>query len=153
MFVWSVPTVLAELTRCQPAVASFVHDLRTSPDLTATMHAQFGQLPRISIDYALMEHAQRVINLEATFDWDDVGSWLSVAKYLPTDAAGNAVKGILSQLRSHDNIVYSNQPTQIALLGVNNLIVVQTADALLIADRNAADEIKKIVDQVPASLR
>jgi mannose-1-phosphate guanylyltransferase len=132
-----VPTVLAELTRCQPAVASFVHDLRTSPDLTATMHAQFGQLPRISIDYALMEHAQRVINLEATFDWDDVGSWLSVAKYLPTDAAGNAVKGILSQLRSHDNIVYSNQPT----------------DALLIADRNAADEIKKIVDQVPASLR
>lgn len=153
MFVWSVPTVLAELTRCQPAVASFVHDLRTSPELTTTMHAQFGQQPRISIDYALMEHARRVINLEATFDWDDVGSWLSVAKYLPTDAAGNAVKGILSQLRSHDNIVYSNQPTQIALLGVNNLIVVQTADALLIADRNAADEIKKIVDQVPASLR
>ena len=153
MFVWSVPTVLAELTRCQPALASFVHDLRTSPDLTTTMHAQFGQQPRISIDYALMEHARRVINLEATFDWDDVGSWLSVAKYLPTDAAGNAVKGTLSQLRSHDNIVYSNQPTQIALLGVNNLIVVQTADALLIADKNAADEIKKIVDQVPASLR
>jgi len=153
MFVWSVPTVITELTRCQPALAEFINELRSSPDLPGTLQAQFNRLPKISIDYALMEHARRVLNIEATFDWDDVGSWLSVAKYLPTDADDNASKRPLTQLRSQGNIVYSTQPTQIALLGVKDLIIVQTADALLIADKNAADDIKKIVDQVPEPLR
>jgi mannose-1-phosphate guanylyltransferase len=153
MFVWSVPTVFTELTRCQPALASFVNELRTSRDLPGTLRAQFSRLPRISIDYALLERASRVLNIEATFDWDDVGSWLSVAKYLPADADGNATKGVVTALRSHHNIVYSNLPSRIALLGVHDLIVVQTPDALLIAHKSAADEIKKIVDQVPESLR
>ena len=153
MFVWSIPTVFTELTRCQPALAAFVNELRTSKDLPGTLRAQFNRLPRISIDYALLERASRVLNIEATFDWDDVGSWLSVAKYLPNDADGNATKGCVTTLRAHHNIVFSNQPCRIALLGVHDLIVVQTADAVLIAHKSAADEIKKIVDQVPAELR
>lgn len=153
MFVWSVPTVFSELTQCQPVLAGFINELRTSRDLVGTVRAQFGRLPRISIDYALLERASRVLNIEATFDWDDVGSWLSVAKYLPADADGNAIRGALTSLRSHDNIIYSNQPARIALLGVHDLIIVQTADALLIAHKSAADEIKKIVDQVPEDLR
>jgi len=153
MFVWSVPTVFTELTRCQPALAGFVNELRTSRDLPGTLRAQFSRLPKISIDYALLERASRVLNIEATFDWDDVGSWLSLARYLPTDPDGNAIKGPVTPLRAHGNIVYSNVPTRIALLGVDNLIVVQTPDALLIADKDAADEIKKIVDRVPEELR
>lgn len=153
MFVWSVPTVFTELTRCQPALAGFVNELRTSRDLAGTLRAQFSRLPKISIDYALLERASRVLNIEATFDWDDVGSWLSLARYLPTDTDGNAVKGPVTQLRAHGNIVYSSLPTRIALLGVDDLIVVQTPDALLIADKDAADEIKKIVDRVPEELR
>jgi len=153
MFVWSVPTVFTELTRCQPALAGFINELRTSRDLPGTVRAQFGRLPRISIDYALLERASRVLNIEATFDWDDVGSWLSIAKYLPSDSDDNATKGTVTTLRARHNIVYSNQPTRIALLGVHDLIVVQTADALLIAHKSAADEIKKIVDQVPEALR
>jgi mannose-1-phosphate guanylyltransferase len=153
MFVWSVPTVFTELTRCQPDLARFINELRTSRDLPGTLLAQFSRLPRISIDYALLERASRVLNIEATFDWDDVGSWLSVAKYLPNDADGNATKGTVTTLRAQNNIVYSTHPAHIALLGVHDLIVVQTADALLIADKSAADEIKKIVDQVPEELR
>ncbi len=153
MFVWSVPTVFTELTRCQPALARFVNELRTSRDLPGTLRAQFGRMPKISIDYALLERASRVLNIEATFDWDDVGSWLSLAKYLPTDADRNAVKGAVTPLRAHGNIVYSSQPGRIALLGVNDLIVIQTADALLIADKKAADEIKRIVALVPEELR
>lgn len=153
MFVWSVPTVFSELTQCQPVLAGFINELRTSRDLPGTLNAQFGRLPRISIDYALLERASRVLNIEATFDWDDVGSWLSVAKYLPVDTHHNATRGTVTALRSHNNIVYSNQPARIALLGVHDLIVVQTADALLIAHKSAADEIKKVVDAVPEALR
>lgn len=153
MFIWSVPAVFGELTRCQPRLAEFIDDLRTSRDLPGTVKAQFGSLPKISIDYALLEKASRVLNIEATFDWDDVGSWISVAKYLPTDADGNATRGTFTQLRAQGNIVYSTQPTQIALLGVEDLIVVQTGDALLIAHKSAADEIKKLVEKVPKELQ
>ncbi len=153
MFVWAVPTVYAELAEHTPALADFINELRASPDLAGTVKAQFGRLPKISIDYALMERASHVLNVEATFDWDDVGSWLSVAKYLTNDDAGNATRGTVQQLRSERNIVYTNQPVQVALLGVEDLIVVQTADALLIANKTMADDIKKIVELVPDGLK
>ncbi len=152
MFVWTIPTVFHELTRHCPQLATFINELRTSTDLAATVKAQFASLPKISIDYALMEKASRVLNVEATFDWDDVGSWLSVAKYLPQDSAGNASRATVTQLDSHGNIVFCREPVHIALLGVENLIIVQTGDALLIANKACADKIKKLADLVPREL-
>jgi mannose-1-phosphate guanylyltransferase len=148
-----VPTVYAELVNHAAPLAEFVSELRKSVDLPGTVRAQFPSLPKVSIDYALMERASSVLNIEATFDWDDVGSWLSVAKYLPTDESENAARATVTQIRSNGNIIYSTQSAHVALLGVKNLIIVQTGDALLIADKTAADEIKKIVDRVPEGLR
>jgi mannose-1-phosphate guanylyltransferase len=152
MFVWSVPTVLAELTRHCPGLADFVNEFRLARDPLGTIKAQFGRLPKTSVDYALMEKASRVLNIEATFDWDDVGGWVSVAKYLPHDEHDNATRGPLTSLESSGNIVYSREPVHVALLGVNDLIVVQTKDALLVADKSAADNIKKLVEKVPSEL-
>ena len=153
MFVWSIPTVVAELTRHCPELARFVNELRLSRDPAGTIQAQFKRLPKISVDYALMECASRVLNVEGTFDWDDVGSWRSVAAYLPQDRRGNATRGTVTALDSGGNIVFSDTPVHVALLGVHDLIVVQTADAILIADKDAAESIKKIVDKVPPELR
>lgn len=152
MFIWSVAAVMAELSRHRPELAKFVGEIRQSKHLQATIDAQFMNLPQISIDYALMERAGRVLNLEATFDWDDVGSWISVGKYLPTDPHGNAANQDVTQLDSYGNIVFSTAGQNISLLGVTDLIVVQTADALLVANKHSADAIKKIVDLVPLSL-
>lgn len=152
MFIWSVSAVMAELSRHRPELSKFVGEIRQTQDLKATIEAQFGTLPQISIDYALMEKASRVLNLEATFDWDDVGSWISVGKYLPTDDCGNAANQAVTQLDSHGNIIFSTAGQNISLLGVTDLIVVQTADALLVANKHSADAIKKIVDLVPVSL-
>lgn len=152
MFIWSVSAVIAALSRHRPELANFVAEIRQTKDLKATIEAQFGTLPQISIDYALMEKAGRVLNLEATFDWDDVGSWISVGKYLPTDADGNAANQPLTQLDANGNIVFSTAGQNVSLLGVQDLIIVQTADALLVADKNCADAIKKIVDMVPPAL-
>ena len=152
MFIWSVSAVVAELSRHRPELAHFVAEIRHSKDLKATIEAQFAALPQISIVYALMEKAGRVLNVEASFDWDDVGSWISVGKYLPKDAAGNAANQALVQIDSHDNIVFSTAGQNISLLGVTDLIVVQTADALLVANRHSADAIKKIVELVPTAL-
>ena len=152
MFIWSVSAVISELSRHRPELAKFVAEIRQTKDLKATIDAQFGTLPQISIDYALMEKAGRVLNLEATFDWDDVGSWISAGKYLPTDDCGNASNQAVTQIDSHGNIIFSTAGQNVSLLGVTDLIVVQTADALLVANKHSADAIKKIVEMVPASL-
>lgn len=153
MFVWSLPNVIRELSTHQPELASFISELRRSPNLAATVAAQFPKLTPISIDYALMEKASRVLNIEATFDWDDVGSWLSVANYLDLAGNDNRVNTPVSEIDSENNIVFNaRKGSHIALLGVDDLIIVQTDDALLIANRHQADAIKKLSDLVPPEL-
>lgn len=153
MFIWSIPTVFAELSRHAPELAAFVETIRDSPDMRAAIDSRFQQLPKISIDYALMEKASSVLNIEATFDWDDIGGWPSVAKYLDQDEGGNSTRGAVSQLESANNIVYNAGGKRITLLGVHDLIVVETDDAILIANRADADKVKTLVDIVPEELR
>ena len=152
MFIWSVPAVIAELSQHCPELARFVSEVVRTRDLKATLDGQFGGLPKISIDYALMEKANRVLNVEASFDWDDVGSWISVGKYLPHDEQQNAANAPLSQIEAAGNIVFSTSGKRIALLGVKDLIIVDTGDAILVADKHSADAIKKLVDVVPPEL-
>ena len=153
MFVWSLPIVIQQLATHTPELAGFVNELRRSTDLAATVAASFPKLTPISIDYALMENADRVLNIEATFDWDDVGSWLSIAKYLEVDGDDNRANEPITQLDSQNNIIFNARPgTRIALLGVDDLIIVQTPDALLIANRHQADAIKKLSPLLPLDL-
>jgi len=153
MFVWSLPTVFKQLATHAPELAGFITEMRKSSDLSATIAAQFPRLCPISIDYALMEKAARVFNIEATFDWDDVGSWLSVAKYLEVSGDENRTNQPVTEIGSRNNVVFNaRKGCRVALLGVNDLIVVQTEDGLLIANRHQADDIKKIVDLLPKEL-
>ena len=154
IFIWTLPTVTAQLASHCPELANFASEIRKSSDVLATIESQFAKLTPISIDYALMERADRVLNIEATFDWDDVGSWISLAKYLDNDEKSNRANCAVTQLDCHDNIVFSESGTnrRVALLGVHDLIIVQTEDAILVADRNQADEIKKLVKEIPPEL-
>lgn len=152
MFIWHLPAVRAELGAHCPELARFVTDIAEAPDLASAMHRSFGSLTPVSIDYALMEASARVSNIEAGFDWDDVGGWLSVANHLPVDDQGNRSRAAASHYGAADNVVFSTTGQHIALLGVKDLIIVQTGDALLIARKDAADDIKKLVAQVPPAL-
>ncbi len=153
MFIWTLPAIFSELSRHAPALADFVAEVRKSKNVCATVKKQFGKLPKLSIDYALMERATRVLNVEATFDWDDVGNWTSVGRYLTQDKNGNQHNCELSQFDSAGNIVFTQTDNRVALLGVQDLIVVQAKDAVLIASRSHAESIKKLVDSLPAELR
>jgi mannose-1-phosphate guanylyltransferase len=114
---------------------------------------QFGKLPKLSIDYALMEKATRVLNIEATFDWDDVGNWTSVGRYLNRGRRRQPAQLRLSQQDASNNIIFAQTGQHVALLGVQDLIVVASKDGLLVADRSKAENIKKIVDGLPPELR
>lgn len=153
MFVWSLPTVIKQLASHAPELSEFISELRKSSNLEATIEAQFPKLTPVSIDYALMETANRVLNIEATFDWDDVGSWLSIANYLIDAGNNNRSNQACSQIDSENNIIFnSTQDSHIALLGVDDLIIVKTDDALLIANRHQAEAIKKLADLLPQHL-
>ena len=153
MFVWSVPTVLSEFNRHAPELADFISQVRSPKDLDQILHERFAKLPRISFDYAIMEKAEHVLVVEASFDWDDVGSWQAVAHYFKKDEHGNAANSALTALDSTDNIIFNDGETTIALLGVHNLIVVRTGDAILICHRHQAEKIKNLVGTLPPELQ
>ncbi|MBA3832746.1 MAG: mannose-1-phosphate guanylyltransferase [Chthoniobacterales bacterium] len=153
MFVSSVPTVLSEFNRHAPELGHFISQLRAPNNWEATLRERFSKLPRISFDYAIMEKADRVLVVEASFDWDDVGGWRAVASYLEDDGKGNVANRDLTTLNASNNIVFNESSTKIALLGVHNLIVVQTEDALLICHRHDAERIKDLVRDLPPELQ
>lgn len=153
MFVWSVPTVLSEFNRHAPELADFISQIRAPGEFAKALRERFHKLPRISFDYAIMEKADRVLVVEADFDWDDVGSWTAVAKYLTNDKDGNAANRVITALDSTNNIVFDQEDASVALLGVHNLIVVRTRDALLICHRHQAENIKNLINKIKPELQ
>jgi mannose-1-phosphate guanylyltransferase len=153
MFVWSVPTVLREFNRYAPELADFISQLRAPGNFEKTLRERFSKLPRISFDYAIMEKADRVLVVEAGFDWDDIGSWQAVANYFEKDKHGNAANRVITAVDSSNNVVFEENGTTIALLGVHNLIIIRTPDALLVCHRHEAERIKELIGKVPPELQ
>lgn len=153
MFVWAIPTVLSEFNRHAPELATFISQVSDTSRFEKTLREKFAALPKISFDYAIMEKADRVLVVEAAFDWDDVGSWQAVASYFAKDNGGNAANCDVTAVDSTNNIVFDQDGTKIVLLGVHNLIVVRTGDALLVCHRHQAEKIKNLVGKLPAELQ
>ncbi len=153
MFVWAVPNVLREFNRHTPKLADFISQIRAPGKFAAVLQDQFAKLPKISFDYAIMEKAHHVMVVEAQFDWDDVGSWTAVAKYLEQDDQGNATRGLLTAMDSTNNIVFDNTNQTVALLGVHNLVIVRTDDAILVCHRHQAENIKTLLGKLPPSVQ
>jgi mannose-1-phosphate guanylyltransferase len=106
--------------------------------------AAFAALPDISIDYALMEKARRVALVPARFDWSDIGSWSAIAALVPPDAAGNRVSGE-AVLHDSKNCYLHSETRLVGALGLDDCIVVDTPDALLVAQRNRVQDVKVLV--------
>jgi mannose-1-phosphate guanylyltransferase len=153
MFVWSVPIVLREFNRHAPELADFISQVRAPENFQKALRERFNNLPRISFDYAIMEKAERVFVVEASFDWDDIGSWRAVANYFEKDRQGNAANRSITAVDSSNNIVFEEDGTSVALLGVHDLIVVRTPDALLICHRHEAERIKDLIGKIPPELQ
>ena len=153
MFVWSVATVLSEFNRHSPELADFISQLRAPGQLDKVLRERFSKLPRVSFDYAIMEKADRVLVVEASFDWDDVGSWRSMAKYFKTDEHENAANCAITAVNATNNIVFDHTGATVALLGVHNLVVVRTKDAILVCHRHQAEKIKNLISKLPPEMQ
>ena len=107
--------------------------------------AAFAKARKISIDYAVMEKSTKVDVIQARYAWSDIGTWDAVWELTPKDAAGNAFIGQVEHFDAKNTYVHSPDILT-ALVGVQNLAVVVTADAVLIADRSRSEDVKKLVD-------
>lgn len=155
MFFWRVPVISKCFESFTPslwkALQAIDKGLESGEALDGLLAIHYPTLEKISVDYAIMEKAKTVRVVESAFDWDDVGEWPAVARHYPADAAGNVVRGCASLLNAEGNIVLSESGHTIALIGVKDLIVVQTPDATLVCPKDQAQEIKKLVKGLSAN--
>ncbi len=147
MFFWRVDRYLDELRRHLPKTATILAALPRfgSPEFGPRLKRTFPLCENISVDYAVMEKAGNVYGIPAgDFAWNDVGSWNAVYELLSRDERGNAVTPESLMLDSHNNFVDA-RGKMVALLGVKDLIVVDTPDALLVASRDRAQQVGDVV--------
>ncbi len=147
MFIWSVAAFERALTAFRPPLAAMVERLIPHAGKSGFYEAlagEYGPLEKISVDYAIMEHARNIVMARGTFAWDDVGSWPALANHFAKDAEGNVRIGACEQVDASGNVVVSNHRLT-ALLGVHDLVVVQSEGATLICPKDRAQDVKKLV--------
>jgi mannose-1-phosphate guanylyltransferase len=147
MFVWQADVFAQKLERFAPDMFSYwtkILDALKAND-EAQIISLFKEIPSTSIDYALMEKAEGVLMARGDFGWSDVGAWSSLADIWTQDKDGNAIKGESLILDSQNCLV--NNPSKLtALIGVEDIIVVDTEDALLISHKNQDQKVKDVVE-------
>jgi mannose-1-phosphate guanylyltransferase len=149
IFVWKAATILTHLRERQPKLHSAVEriaDAWPTPTREEVLRREYEGLERISIDFAVMEHAQEVLVLQAPFRWDDVGSWLALERMHPQDADDNTVLAEHCAIKTKGCVIVGDPGRMIATIGVQNLIIIQDGNATLVADRNDEGTVKQIVE-------
>lgn len=149
MFIMRSTTALREFQRQQPAMADALTRLAPAIDTDAyetTLDGVWGDMPKLSIDYAIMEHAERMAVIPVEIGWSDVGSWEALHDVLDRDADGNSARGEHLFLNTRDTMVFSDKMT--VTIGVEELIVVDTDDVLLVCARSQSQAVKDVVAQL-----
>jgi len=152
IFVWEAWAILAAIERLLPSLARSLREigeaLGTSRFPMVLARAYSG-IERVSIDYGVMEKAERVLMVEAPFGWDDVGSWAAAAERRGKDQAGNAIEGKAVSVDTKDSLVLSEDPEHlVAVLGLEGYVVVHTRDATLVCPKARAGDLKKLVEEI-----
>jgi mannose-1-phosphate guanylyltransferase len=148
IFIWKVSTILQQIEEHLPELYEGLLEIEAklgTPAEEETVHRVYCQIRSISIDYGVMEKAQRVIVLKATFGWNDLGSWEEIYKISRKDADGNAVTGEVLPLDTK-NCLIDSPHRLIATLGVEDLVIVDAGDAILICRRDRAQDVRELVE-------
>lgn len=154
MFIWSARRVLAEYERQQPQMHALLAEMRPwlgTPDFTRQIAPLWEQMPKLSVDYAIMEGAPDVAVIPVDIGWSDVGSWNMLFDVLESDADGNIVRGEGTdhlQVDTAQTLIVSER--MVVTIGVQDLVVVDTDDVLLVCHRDRAQDVRQIVNQLRA---
>ena len=148
MFVWRAATIVEEIRRHQPAIATAmdrIRELKVTGASTQVIDDVYRAIKPVSIDNGVMEQSSKAAVVPVTFKWSDVGSWGSLDEVAEKNKAGNVVIGRVVDLESTRSIVYADRRV-VATIGLQDMVVVDTPDATLVCPKSRAQDVKKIVD-------
>ena len=152
MFVWQVRRFREALSKFCPALDALSEKLVPlfgTASFEGTLEKWYGGLEKISVDYAVMEKASNLVGIRGDFGWDDVGTWVCAGTHFKTDPDGNAIHGLVRSLVASGNTVVNSQEGHlIALMGIQDLVVVHTEDATLVCSKESADGLKALVKEI-----
>jgi mannose-1-phosphate guanylyltransferase len=146
MFVWKTSSILDEYKRQMPRLYTQIRRVANKRFSSEAIDCFYLQADKESVDYGIMEGARKVTMVEATFEWDDVGSWESLLRHYPSDAAGTVVKG--KKVFSHANnnsIVVNTTGRTVAAIGLDDMVMVVTDKVVLAVSREQLQELKKYI--------
>lgn len=157
MFMFRASVYLSELEKfapdmvaaCRAAVVGGKSDL----DFVRLDQEAFAACPQDSIDYAVMEKTHKAVVVPLDAGWSDVGSWSALWEIGAKDANGNVKKGDVLTVNSHNSYVHAADGRMVALVGMDDVVVVETSDAILVAHKDRVQDVKKIVEQLKAADR
>ena len=148
-FLFRADVMLAELEAHAPEVlraAQAAYDgAQRDLDFVRLDQAAFSQAPKTSIDYAVMERTERAGVLPVSFDWSDVGTWDAVWQVLDRDARGNAVRGRVEVIETSDSLIHNEGEQITAVVGLKDVVVVTTPDAVLVTSKANSGSVKELV--------
>lgn len=156
MFVWRADTILAEIEKYMPELAAQLEritfgDVWELTDLAAQIAAVYGAIGSQSIDYGVMEKSERVQMVPADIGWSDLGSWSALPEVAELDEQGSVVAKCRAYLNvDSSGCIVSGNGGVVATVGVHDLIVVATADAVLVCPKDRAQEVRSVVEQLTA---
>jgi mannose-1-phosphate guanylyltransferase / mannose-6-phosphate isomerase len=154
-FLFHAATMLGEIERFEPAMAeaakAAVHGLTRDLDFLRLAAEPFARAPKKSIDYAVMERTKLAAVVPTDLGWSDIGSWSTLWDVLDHDPAGNATDGPVVMLDSRNNLVRSEESILTTVVGLDEIIVVSTTDAVLVSARAHAEQVKTLVEQLKAN--
>lgn len=153
MFTWRVSTILDCFKKFMPSTYDGLMKIKAAiktPQQEAVLEAEFPNLESESVDYGIMEKAQNIFILPGNFGWDDVGSWLAVGRIKKNDENNNVVNGNVVTVNTKDCVIEGSKKL-IATVGLRDIIVVDTDDAMLISTKENAGEIKKVLAELRES--
>jgi mannose-1-phosphate guanylyltransferase len=159
MFVWSFVTITQGLEKHQPEMAAACQrwfKVAGTPKLDKVLAKEYPEIKKISIDYALMEHAQNVVVADGAFSWDDLGAWNAIARHIKADPEGNAAVADFIHVDAARNVIFdarTKNRTPICVVGLRDSILVQTDDAVLLAHKSQAQKVKELVKRLAEDKR
>jgi mannose-1-phosphate guanylyltransferase/mannose-6-phosphate isomerase len=142
MFIWKASVLLEEIKRYLPGLYANLQLINSTDDIAKV----WPQIEPISVDYGIMEHSKRIALIGSNFYWTDLGSWEALAEIFPKDKKGNIISGDVLNLDSQGVCVFSKGNRLVSTIGIKNTIIADTPDALLVCNRDRAQEVKKLVD-------
>lgn len=150
MFVWKASTIMDLFRDHAPDIYKLLiryDGCIGTPDEPRVFEEIYDAFPRISVDYAILEHARNIFAIPASIGWSDVGSWASLYEVMDQDEEGNSVIGNHVGLDTHNSLIYSRERL-ITTIGLDNMIVVDAGDVVLVAPKGRSQEIKQLLDEL-----